>query len=125
MAIPDKEGETKAGQLGNRIKEFIMNGSDNCPNYMDKVKGAFSGIPSFKKSEKKSDSEETDYSDVKKLLEKPGLRSRIEARRKGKTGTLKSRIEARKTGRVIRVGGRRKTRRKKKIRHKKSIKRCN
>ena len=143
LALPDKEGETGVGKFGNRIKEFIMNGSDNCPNYMDKVKSAFSGIPSFKKAEKNPDSEETDYSDVKKLLAKPGLKSRIEARRKGKTGTLKSRIEARrkgktgtlksriearrkgKTGRVIRVGGRRKTRRKKKRRHKKSRKRCN
>ncbi len=126
LAIPDKEGETGLGKFGNRIKEFIMNGSDNCPNYMGEVTSAFSGTPSLKKAEKKSDNKERDYSDVKKL--DSGLKLRIEARRKGKTGTLKSRIQARrkrKTGRVIRVGGRRKTRRKKKIRHKKSRKRCN
>ena len=134
LAIPDKEGESGIGKFGNRIKEFIMNGSDNCPNYMDKVKGAFSGIPSLKKAEKKSDNDETDYSDVKKLLAKQtaniakktrkgrekkfenfdsGLKSRIEARKKGR-GTLKKIPKLRKTGRNLRVGGRRKTREKEK-----------
>ena len=127
LVIPDKEGETKAGQLGNRIKQFIMNGPDNCPNYMGKVTSAFSGIPSFKKAEKKSDNKERDYSDVKKL--DSGLKSRIEARRtRAKRGTLKSRIEARRKGKTERnpiKGGKKRTRRKKKRKHKKSRKRCN
>ena len=125
LELPDKEGETGVGKFGNRIKEFIMNGSDNCPNYMDKVKGAFSGIPSFKKAEKKSDSEERDYSGVRKLVAKPGLKLRIEARRnRAKRGKFTV-PELRKTGKDLTKGGRRKTRRKKKRRHKKSRKRCN
>ena len=69
LTVSDKEGETGVGKFGNRITEFIMNGSDNCPNYMDKVTGAFSGMPGFKKvGEKNSDSGKTDYPDLKKLL---------------------------------------------------------
>jgi len=144
LRVPDKEGETVLGRAGNRITEFIMNGSDNCPKYMDKAKGAFSGMPGFKKDQKISDSGKTGYSDVKKLLARQAaykanktrkkreknfenfestLKSRIEARKKGARGKIQQ-SKLKKTGHKL-WGGRRKTRRKKKRKHKKSRKRCN
>lgn len=113
LTLPDKEGETGVGKFGNRMVEFILNGSDNCPNYMDKIKSIFSGMPSFKKAKKIFDSEVKNKADIKN---NSGLMRRIEAR---KTRTKRGTIPAQS------VGGRRKTRRKKKRKHKKSRKRCN
>jgi len=104
LRVPDKEGETVLGRAGNRITEFIMNGSDNCPKYMDKAKGAFSGMPGFKKAKKIFDSGKTGYSDVKKLLARQAAYKANKTRKKREKNfenfesTLKSRIEARKKG---------------------------
>ena len=148
LALPDSKDDSNIKKMGNKITEFIMNSSDNCPNYMDKVKEGFSmpkiSIPKLINNEKKSDMKKyLKLKSTKLLLANQAAKTANKTRKRREKkfenfdSGLKSRIEARKkergkfkipklkeTGRDLTKGGKR-TRKKKKIKHKKSRKRCN
>ena len=151
LALPDSKDDSNIKKMGNKITEFIMNSSDNCPKYMDNVKKGFSmptiSIPKLINNEKKSDMKKyLKLKSTKLLLANQAAKTANKTRKRREKkfenfdSGLKSRIEARKkergkfkipklkeTGRDLTKGGKRtrkKKKRKKNTRRKKR-KRCN